>query len=114
MNSLAARISRGCLKCLYGPVVLRRCLETTRNIEGLVIGVYEGNELTRTGEKLDMELSGLIRKNMELSKIKGKENDIRVFYNLSAEIHSLALVGLGNISTDELKKKEICRKAVRK
>jgi hypothetical protein len=85
---------------------------TNQAADGLVLGLYEGGELTRTAKQLDKQLAGRITQQLALSQAKGKPSEIRVLYGLCERWPRLAVVGLGNSSRSEEERRDSSRKAV--
>ena len=81
-------------------------------VDGLVLGMYEGGELTKTAKQLDKQLAGRITQQLSLSQAKGKSSEIRLFYGLSEKWPRLVVVGLGNSSRNEEECRDSSRKAV--
>jgi hypothetical protein len=85
---------------------------TSTQPDGLVLGFYEGGDLTDAAKSLDIELGGRLSHAVRTSNAKGKPCEVRLLYGLSERWPRLALVGLGSRGADEERRRESARKAV--
>jgi hypothetical protein len=96
----------------YKPWLLRGFSKMTTQIDGVVIGMYEGGELTETAKRLNRALDGSLHKLLPLCKAEGKEAEVHLLYGLKEDLPRLAVVGLGKASNLETEQREASRKAV--
>eukprot|EP00026_Physarum_polycephalum_P007348 Phypoly_transcript_07407.p1 GENE.Phypoly_transcript_07407~~Phypoly_transcript_07407.p1 ORF type:complete len:518 (-),score=105.85 Phypoly_transcript_07407:7-1560(-) len=73
----------------------RRYATETKEYDGVVIGIHEDGGLTQNGKALDDLSKGLIKKQWDLTKKKGKPGDSVLLLESITSIPRIAVVGLG-------------------
>ncbi|EGC38800.1 hypothetical protein DICPUDRAFT_91370 [Dictyostelium purpureum] len=69
--------------------------ESNVDNKGLIVGLYENEELTPLGQQLNEKTNGHLLKSVKLSDTKGKVGDSLVLYDVTPEVPRVAIVGLG-------------------
>jgi aminopeptidase len=73
-----------------------------KQVDGVVVGIFEGGELTPAGQAIDKSTSGALTRRIKLSKkaAKGEVGSGEVFLDLGEDYPRVAVVGLGKHPRD--------------
>lgn len=72
-----------------------------QDLDGIVIGCYEGGELTKESQFINQKLNGELKKKWNLSGKKGKSGESVLLLGLNEEFKRIAMVGLGEKNIDD-------------